>query len=53
MCSVTNKTEQVLALKKGKGIQYLFNQAYEIFGNPLSMHDMDDKTVAYTENTMT
>lgn len=47
------KEKQLQSLQSGKGIQYLLNEAYQIFGNPLSMHDMDDKMIAYTENVLT
>lgn len=53
MCGSPNKTELIRALEVGSGIQYLLNEAYKILGNPVSMHDMDDKLLAYTENIIT
>jgi len=46
------KLEQIMALKNGKGIQYLIDTASKILGNPISMHDMDYKFIACTENVV-
>lgn len=53
MCASDSKMEQIKALKNGKGIQYLLNKAYEILENPLLVHDMEYKIIAYTENIVT
>ena len=45
-----SKLEQIMALKNGKGIQYLLNTAYEILGNPIVIHNMEYKFIACTEN---
>lgn len=51
--SGSDKLKQVEALKNGKGIQYLLNSGYKIFGNPLYIHDTDYKLVAHTEGIVT
>lgn len=53
MCNSTNKIELVKALRNGIGIQHLLNEAYKILGNPLYIHDRDDKLLAYTDNVIT
>lgn len=53
MSDSINKMELVKKLRKGKGIQYLINEASEIFGNPILMHDLDYQAIAYTENVVT
>lgn len=53
MDNPSNKIAQIKALKNGKGIQYLINTASEILGNPILMHDVDYKVLAYTENVLT
>lgn len=45
--------EQLKALEKGRGVQYLLNEAYKIFGNPVLAHDMEYKLIACTENIVT
>lgn len=53
MSTSPSKIEQIEALKVGKGIQHLLDEAYKIFGNPLLMHDLDYIAIAYTENHVT
>lgn len=48
-----NKTERMKALKNGKGIQYLLDEAYRILGNPIVTYDMEYKVIACTENAVT
>lgn len=47
------KLARVRALKNGRGLQYLVDKASEIFGNPILMHDLDYKALAYTQNIET
>lgn len=42
--------EQIRALKNGMGVQYLLNEAVNILGNPVLLHDNDSKFWACTEN---
>ena len=44
-----NKLEQIKALKKGKGIQYLLDSAYKTFHNPIVMFDTNYNLIAYTD----
>ena len=44
-----DKLEQVKALERGKGIQYLLDTAYKIFGNPIVMFDTYYALIAYTD----
>lgn len=44
----TNKMARVKKLKNGKGIQYLLDEAYEIFGNPIAIFDTEYNLQAYT-----
>lgn len=53
MGSTKSKADLLQALKIGNGIQYLLNEACKILGNPILTHDMDYKTIAYTENIVT
>ena len=45
------KLEQIKALVKGKGIQYLLDTAYTIFHNPIAMFDTNYTLKAYTNVT--
>lgn len=49
----TNKIEQLRAIKTGKGVQHILDEAYIIFGNPILAHDMDYKVIAKTEMPIT
>lgn len=53
MGNVKNKAEQLRTLKIGNGIQYLLNEAYKIFGNPVLLQDMEYNMIACTENIVT
>jgi len=53
MANQVNKIEQIKTLENGRGLQYLLNKASEVFGNPILMHDLDCKAIAYTENVVT
>lgn len=53
MSNSISKMEQLKKLKSGKGFQYLLNEASKILQNPIIMHDMDFKLIAYTENVIT
>ena len=44
-----SKLAQIKALRKGKGIQYLLDTAYEIFRNPIAMFDTNYALIAYTD----
>ena len=44
-----NKLAQIKALENGKGIQYLLDAAYEIFHNPILIHDTNYDLLAYTD----
>ena len=44
-----SKLQQIQALPQGKGIQYLLDEAYHIFGNPILMHDTYYSLIAYTD----
>lgn len=48
-----DKLEQIKSLQLGGGFQFLVNEAYRILGNPVIMHDMEYKVIAYTENIVT
>lgn len=48
-----SKIEQLQALKIGKGIQYLLNEAYKILGNPILANDMEFRLIARSENIVT
>lgn len=48
MYSASSKIDRINELKNGKGIQHLLDAAHEIFGNPLLMHDLEYKLLAYT-----
>lgn len=50
---LSNTIEQMKTIKRGKGIQYFINESSKILGNPILMHDLDYKAVAYTENIVT
>jgi len=43
------KLDQIKALETGKGIQYLLDSAYKIFGNPIVMFDTHYALIAYTD----
>lgn len=45
-----DKMEQIKQIKNGKGVQYILDEAYRILENPILVHDMDYKVIAYTEN---
>lgn len=53
MTSRINKIEKITSLKIGKGVRYLLNEAYKILGNPILVHDMEYKIIAYTDNIVT
>ena len=53
MSDQLNKMEKINSLKNGRGVQYLLNEAYKILGNPILVHDMEYKIIAYTENIVT
>jgi hypothetical protein len=42
--------DQIKTLEKGKGIQYLLDAAYKIFGNPIVMFDTNYTLKAFTED---
>ena len=44
-----SKLEQIKALRKGQGIQYLLDAAYKIFHNPITMFDTNYTLKAYTD----
>jgi len=44
-----NKLEQIKTLETGKGIQYLLDSAYNIFGNPIVLFDTNYTLIAYTD----
>ena len=44
-----NKLAQIKALENGKGIQYLLDAAYEVFHNPILIHDTNYDLLAYTD----
>ena len=44
------KVKKLKAIKYGKGIQHILDEAYKILGNPILTHDMDNKVIAYSEN---
>ena len=44
-----SKIEQIKALETGKGLQYLLDSAYKIFGNPIVMFDTHYSLIAYTD----
>jgi len=43
--SKSTKLRQIKAIKNGKGIQYIINEAYKILENPILIHDMEYKLV--------
>jgi hypothetical protein len=45
-----SKLDQIKTLDKSKGIQYLLDAAYQIFGNPIVMFDTNYSLIAYTED---
>lgn len=53
MSDTISKMERVKRLEKGRGIQFLINEASEILGNPILMHDLDYQAIAYTQNVVT
>jgi hypothetical protein len=42
------RLERIKSLQKGKGVQYLLDEAYKIFNNPIVMFDTDYHLIAYT-----
>jgi len=52
MDHLLNKKEQLQKINNGKGIQHILDEAYRILDNPILIHDMDYKLIAYTENTV-
>jgi len=53
MDDLSNRKEQIIKIKNGKGIQYILDEAYRILGNPILTHDMDYNVIAYSENPVT
>lgn len=51
--NLPDKSERLKAIESGKGIQYILDEAYRILGNPILMHDMEYKVIAYTEGITT
>lgn len=49
---LSDKVRQLKCLKSGKGVQYILDAAYKILGNPLLIHDMDYKLIAYNKNAV-
>lgn len=47
---LSSKKEQLKMIENGKGIQHILDAAYRILGNPILIHDMDYKVIAYNEN---
>jgi hypothetical protein len=45
-----NKQEKIKNLETGKGIQYLLDAAYKIFGNPIVVFDTYYSLIAFTED---
>jgi hypothetical protein len=45
-----SKLEQLQALETGRGIQYLLDAAYKIFGNPIVMFDTNYSLKAFTDD---
>lgn len=53
MCNHSpDKMEQLKNIKNGKGVQYILDEAYKILGNPLLMHDMDYKLIAFNKDAV-
>ena len=50
MSDRSSRKQQLLKIKNGKGVQYILDEAYRILGNPILIHDMDYKIIAFTEN---
>lgn len=44
-----NKSSQLEVMENGKGIQYLLDNAYRIFQNPICIHDLSFDLIAYTD----
>lgn len=53
MPTLSDKIEQVRMIKKGKGIEYLMDEAYKILGNPLVMFDTDYNLISHNEGIVT
>lgn len=53
MLSLHEKAEKINNLKNGKGVEYLLDEAYKIFGNPILIHDMEYKAIALNKNVVT
>lgn len=43
---MSDKVTRIKAIKSGKGIQYILNEAYKILGNPALVFDMDFTLIA-------
>lgn len=52
MSESNKKIAQINALVNGRGLQYLLNEAYKIFGNPALLFNMEYELLAYTENVV-
>lgn len=53
MAILADRIQQVEAIKNGKGMQYLLNEAYRILKNPIMMFDTDYCLIASVENIIT
>lgn len=43
------KSDQIEALRKGEGVQYLLDTASKIFNNPIVIFDTNYSLIAYTD----
>jgi len=51
--TLENKRKELDTLERGRGVKYILNTAYEIFGNPIAMFDTSYNLLAYVEGVET
>lgn len=53
MYDAAGQIERIMSLENGKGLQFLLNESYKIFGNPSLLLNMEYELVACTEHIAT